>query len=121
MNPPQKVRVATNEYREEMDVLSEYMEERCIIGKDRSVPKKQLYMDYAEWCEDMKQRPQSYSLFCRQLSERDYKSSVTKVMFGGQRKSIRVWKGITLSHLTRTAESPASAIVSKLKWGDAEA
>jgi len=121
LNPPQKVRVATNEYREEMDVLSEYMEERCIIGKDRSVPKKQLYMDYAEWCEDMKQRPQSYSLFCRQLSERDYKSSVTKVMFNGQRKSIRVWRGLTLAHLTRTAESPASAIVSKLKWGDAEA
>ena len=121
LKPPQKVTMATDEYREEMDVLSEYMEERCVFGKHRSVPKKQLYMDYAEWCEDMKQRPQSYSLFCRQLSERDFKSVVTKTTFNGQRKSIRVWKGITLAHLTRSAESPASAIASKLNWPDAEA
>ena len=121
LTPPAKVTMATNEYREEMDVLSEYMEERCIIGKHKTVSKKQLYMDYVEWCEDMKQRPQSYSLFSRQLSERDFRASVAKTKFNGVYRSIRVWNGITLRHLDRSPRSDATDVASKLGWGDAEA
>lgn len=119
LQPPDKVRLATNEYREEMDVLSEYMEDRCSIHSEATIPKKQLYLDYAEWCEDMKQRPQSYSLFCRQLSERDYKSTVIKVKVNGQRKSARVWKGITLQRFEARPASPAERISEKLGWGEA--
>jgi len=121
LTPPRKVRIATDAYREEMDVLAEYMEDRCVLGKHKSVAKKQLYLDYAEWCEDMKQRPQSYSLFCRQLSERDFTQSVAKTTYKGERKSIRVWRGITLTHLDQAPKSPASTIAAKMGWDDAEA
>jgi len=121
LRPPDKVRLATTEYREEMDVLAEYMEDRCVIEKGKLVPKKQIYLDYVEWCEDMKQRPQSYSLFCRQLSERDFRSTVTKINFNGERKSVRVWRGITLKHIDRAAQSPAKKMASSLGWTEPEA
>jgi P4 family phage/plasmid primase-like protien len=119
LEPPQKVRLATDEYREEMDVLSEYMDDRCSLHESASIPRKQLYLDYAEWCEEMKQRPQSYSLFCRQLSERDFKSTVAKVKINGKRKSVRVWRGITLQRFEVRPTSPAERISEKLGWGEA--
>ena len=119
LNPPDKVRLATNEYREEMDVLSEYMEDRCLLTSGATIVKKQLYLDYAEWCEEMKQRPQSYSLFCRQLSERDFQSTVSKVRLNGSWKSVRVWKGITLQRFEARPTSPAERISEKLGWGEA--
>ena len=69
----------------------------------------------------MKQRPQSYSLFCRQLSERDFRSTVTKISFNGERKSVRVWRGITLKHIDRANESPAKKMASSLGWTEPEA
>ena len=121
LTPPAKVRLATNAYREEMDVLSEYMEDRCIVDTTKSVAKKQLYLDYAEWCEDMKQRPQSYSLFCRQLSERDFQTTVAKTKFNGVFRSIRVWKGITLKRLHAAQQSPAHKVEAKMGWSEPEA
>ena len=92
LNPPQKVTIATEEYREEMDVLSDFMEELCIIGKSHRIPQKELYLAYVDWCEELKQKPQNYRLFNRQLKERDYKTLTTTV--GGV--AIRVWSGISL-------------------------
>lgn len=120
LKPPEKVTLATAEYREEMDVLADYMEERCVIGKGQRVIKKQLYLDYVEWCEDMRQRPQNYSLFNRQLSERDFRTKITSTTIGGQKKSIRVWQRIGLKRFT-TPESPATALAKTLKWNDIEA
>ena len=120
LKPPEKVTLATAEYREEMDVLADYMEERCVIGKGQRVIKKQLYLDYVEWCEDMRQRPQNYSLFNRQLSERDFRTKITSTTIGGHKKSIRVWQRIGLKRFA-TPESPATALAKTLKWNDIEA
>ncbi len=120
LNPPEQVRLATAEYRDEMDVLSEYMEDRCVIGKGQRVIKKQLYLDYAEWCEEMLQRPQNYSLFNRQLSERDFQSKVTSMMVNGTRKSVRVWEGISLRRFA-VPVSPSEALAKSMGWSDIEA
>ena len=92
LQAPQRVTIATEEYREEMDVLSDFMEELCIIGESHRVPQKQLYLAYVDWCEELKQKPQNYRLFNRQLKERDYKVIVTSV--GGV--ATRIWSGISL-------------------------
>ena len=120
LEPPEKVRLATEEYREEMDVLADYMEERCVVGRGQRVIKKQLYLDYVEWCEDMKQRPQNYSLFNRQLSERDFRTKVTSTMVGEQKRSIRVWQGLGLKRF-EVPESAAAALARKMNWGEIEA
>jgi putative DNA primase/helicase len=92
LNPPEKVLVATEEYREEMDVLSDFMEELCIIGESHRIAQKELYLAYVDWCEELKQKPQNYRLFNRQLKERDYKTITTSV----NGSALRVWQGISL-------------------------
>ena len=116
LQPPPRVTLATDAYRVEMDVLAEFMEDRCIIGPGQRVIKKQLYLDYADWCEDMKQRPQNYALFNRQLSERDFDSKITTMAVGNERKSVRIWEGISLRRFAMT-EAPTK----KLGWKDADA
>ena len=92
LRPPKKVTLATDEYREEMDVLAEFMEERCILSENLVVSQKDLYMAYSGWCEELNQRPQNYRLFNRQMRERNY-------MAVAQRRGasvLKVWKGLSL-------------------------
>ena len=92
LQPPEKVTLATDEYREEMDVLAEFMEERCILGAGQRVPQKEFYLSYVEWCEELQQRPQNYRLFNRQMKERNYKVRVLRV----NGKNSKCWDGISL-------------------------
>ena len=96
LRPPPTVRMATQEYREEMDVLAEFLEDCCVIEAKQFVQKKALYLAYTDWCEGFRQRPTGYSLFCRQLSERGYTSQPRYVKVGNIKKSVRVWIGIGL-------------------------
>ena len=92
LEPPVKVTLATDEYREEMDVLADFMEECCNLDEDHAVPLKILYLAYADWCEELRQKPQNYRLFNRQLRERNFKS--TNRRFGSEVKNS--WVGIGL-------------------------
>jgi putative DNA primase/helicase len=84
--------LATDEYREEMDVLAEFMDEQCIIGTGQRVTLKDLYLAYAAWCDELNQRPQNYRLFNRQMKERNYKVRVLRV----NGKNSKCWDGISL-------------------------
>ena len=68
----------------------------------------------------MRQRPQNYSLFNRQLSERDFRTKVTSTMVAGQKRSIRVWVRIGLKRFA-APESPATSMAKKLNWTEIEA
>ena len=92
LQPPARVTLATDEYREEMDVLAEFMEEQCIIGIGQRVALKDLYLAYAAWCDELNQRPQNYRLFNRQMRERNY--SVKVFRHGG--RVAKCWEGIGL-------------------------
>ena len=92
LQPPEKVTLATDEYREEMDVLAEFMEERCILGAGQRVPQKEFYLSYVEWCEELQQKPQNYRLFNRQLKERNFKTKSLRV----NGRVLRVWEGVSL-------------------------
>ena len=92
LQPPEKVRLATSDYREEMDVLADFMEEKCLLGEQHKVGQKELYMSYVDWCEELKQKPQNYRLFNRQLKERDFETLVIRA--GGV--TTRAWKGVGL-------------------------
>jgi putative DNA primase/helicase len=44
---PEEVRAATDAYREEMDTLAEFLEQRCTVREDVSVRADFLYNDYS--------------------------------------------------------------------------
>ena len=51
LNPPQIVRQATSEYREQMDVLGAFLQDRCDIRRDAQVKASSLDADYREWAQ----------------------------------------------------------------------
>lgn len=72
LKPPTAVREAVTEYREEMDILGEFVGECCVAGdgcKDGATP---LYKAYRQWCEDNGYRPVNHKNFGLALGERGY-------------------------------------------------
>ena len=80
------------------------MEELCVTGEVHRIPQKELYLAYVDWCEELKQKPQNYRLFNRQLKERNYQL-VTKKFNG---RATKVWSGI----MVRPSEHTGNNVVS---------
>jgi len=49
--PPDIVRAATEEYRQEMDVLGEFIEDRCYLSATARATSADLWKEYLGWCE----------------------------------------------------------------------
>ena len=67
---PNEVRVATNEYREEMDTLGEFLDACCVVHADAEVKSGDLYKSYREWSEANGNDPTSQRAFGQTLTER---------------------------------------------------
>jgi len=65
-----EVQVATDAYRAEMDVLGDFIRDRCILGPRCVVPKATLYDAYTAWCETSKETPLSKREFTSHLQDR---------------------------------------------------
>jgi putative DNA primase/helicase len=50
--PPEAVKIATEEYREEMDPLKEFIEEEVVFGSGFEMRAAKLREMYTEWCRD---------------------------------------------------------------------
>ncbi|MHB1006587.1 MAG: DNA primase family protein [Chloroflexota bacterium] len=78
-----EIMAATAEYREESDVLADFLAERCIIAPAASVPVGVLYATYVEWC--AKERQLGKNQFGGRLKERG---------FGQAKSGARRWLGL---------------------------
>jgi putative DNA primase/helicase len=63
---PATVKAATNQYREESDIVASFIEECCVLGEGCTVKKAGLYASYAEWCKNSGEGP-----LTKMISERD--------------------------------------------------
>jgi putative DNA primase/helicase len=75
---PQAVRDATNEYREEMDVLGGFLSERCEARADALVKASELYAAYKAWCEASGERALNQTRFGTALGERGLEKEKTR-------------------------------------------
>ncbi|MBI4595133.1 MAG: hypothetical protein HY730_02015 [Candidatus Tectomicrobia bacterium] len=50
LNPPKKVMGATDDYRTEMDILGNFINECCHLAKTAECTVKDLYERYGKWC-----------------------------------------------------------------------
>jgi len=69
---PEKVCAATNEYRNDMDRLSDFIAERCVVDPSCSAFAGALFSSYKEWCEESGERYTSQTAFGSALGERGY-------------------------------------------------
>jgi putative DNA primase/helicase len=70
LGEPTEVTQATAAYRDEMDWLGPFIEERCILQATQSVGAKNLYKAYLEYCESINEKSLSLSRFGRLISDR---------------------------------------------------
>jgi putative DNA primase/helicase len=88
LSVPETIKVATQEYRDDMDIIAEFIEDRCIEDRNAEATTKDLYSAYSKWCEENNEKPLTKQSFTRRLEERGYKPFRTKRERG--------WKGIGL-------------------------
>jgi putative DNA primase/helicase len=89
LGAPDEITDATAAYREEMDVLGEFLRECCIVDPNARVGAGNLYQRYVEWCGAMKEHPLTQTAFGRQLGERDFAADRTKAE-GRTRRGLRL-------------------------------
>ncbi len=69
---PDEVRAATQAYRQEMDVLAQFLAECCVLEPNAKVFAKHLYPAYVKWCEENGERPLTQTAFGTRMAERGF-------------------------------------------------
>jgi putative DNA primase/helicase len=85
LNPPRAVVEATEAYRDDMDVIGDWLDERCVEDAAAVTPAALLHPDYRLFAEREIGKPLSVRRFVRELVERGFKRDKGT----GGRRSIR--------------------------------
>jgi putative DNA primase/helicase len=67
--PPESVRVAGEDYREQLDTAIGFIAEGCVLHPDAWVPRPALYKAYRQWCQDSGRLPTSAVHFYARLRQ----------------------------------------------------
>lgn len=71
LSPPSAVVDAGKEYREEMDILGDWIRENCVVGPSLTLRASEAYQSYSVWARDNGyQRPMGSKTFFQKLAER---------------------------------------------------
>ena len=72
LGEPAAVASATAEYRDEMDILGEFIDDCCVIAPDAKAGATPLYQAFAGWCEQTGERAIKQREFGIRLTERGF-------------------------------------------------
>jgi putative DNA primase/helicase len=72
LNPPEAVRAATKEYREDMDIIGQWIEARCVLDPGAQATVSSLHTNYKYWAEDEVGFSISVNKFGRELRDRGF-------------------------------------------------
>ena len=87
MKTPKALLFATDEYRGEMDVIGNFIQEKCVHDKNMTVTIKRLYKAYSDWCDENHEHPVSERFFTLRLKEMGFVQDRTSTE--------RFWVGIS--------------------------
>jgi putative DNA primase/helicase len=74
---PAAVENAVVTYREEMDIVQEFISDCCIVDVNAEVPFGELYGEFQSWCESNRETPINKSAFGARLHEKGFEASRT--------------------------------------------
>ena len=103
LKAPEEVRKATAGYRSEMDVIGDFLADRCHKGARLAAAKDELYKAYQAWCEDAGERFETKRKFGMLLKDRGLEDG------RNAERTQRIWKGIGLSRLARSVRDDEDA------------
>lgn len=72
LNPPDEILKAILEYREDMDIIGEYLNDRTVNDPGSRVATEDIYNDYVLWCLASGDTPLDKRHFIQRLTERGY-------------------------------------------------
>ena len=75
LEPPGEVVEATAAYREDMDVLANFLAQRCIVEAGANVAFSELYKEYVSWCTENGEQPISQRHFGGILTEKRFQKA----------------------------------------------
>lgn len=80
LGEPEKVKKATEEYRQEQDILGPFLAECCVVEPNASATAKDLYAAYTRWAEGAgEKKPFSKRVLGQMLHERGFRSQHTEL------------------------------------------
>jgi putative DNA primase/helicase len=88
LKTPQIITSATDEYRGEMDVIGNFIRERCVQEPGSSIRARELFKCYQDWCEDNNEHAGSERFLSLRLKELGLERTRTA--------EARYWKGLGL-------------------------
>lgn len=91
LKPPACVLAATSEYRANMDRLSPFLDECCVVRQNARATSKDLYAAYKHWCEENGERYLRQQDFGTKLSEKGFQATKGS-------KGVRLWIGLQLAN-----------------------
>jgi putative DNA primase/helicase len=87
---PPEINRATDDYRDEMDTLGGFLEERCVTDNpEAKVPHGALYDAYKSWAIESNERPATSRELAKLLRERGYQITPGT-------KGTKTWRGLGL-------------------------
>lgn len=78
LGTPEAVRSATASYRDESDVIGEFLAERCVVEDTARASVSEIYTAYGGWCENSGERSVAKNVFSGRLTERGFESYRTE-------------------------------------------
>jgi putative DNA primase/helicase len=85
---PEEVRDATAAYRRDMDLLADFLGDRCVVDPMASVAAADLYPAYVDWAEEVGEKAMSQKALGGYLRERGFEPVRTETARG--------WVGVRL-------------------------
>ena len=67
LNPPEKVKAATEQYRQDEDIIQHFIDDCCLTGGGQFTPANDLYNAYKEWCDRNGHKPLSNKHFSEKI------------------------------------------------------
>lgn len=74
LGAPKEVLAATSKYRNEMDMISEFIDDCCVTGENLQTPFKELFAEYEQWASESGEKPVSKKMFGVRLDEKNFDS-----------------------------------------------
>ena len=100
LSSPAAVERAVEQYQTEMDVVADFIADRCVVGPEHRVPFSALYQAFTNWCSGLGEAP---------ISDKNFAQHLTAKGYGEHRTAgARLRKGIKL------VETPGAAQVDGL-------
>jgi putative DNA primase/helicase len=69
LNVPALITSATDEYRGEMDVIGNFLKERCVQRPGAAVRARELFQVYQDWCDENNEMATSERMFGLRMKE----------------------------------------------------